>query len=242
MNSFPNTRRMLLVPSMVLLALLCQRASAATAGTTAPDDTIAQRAVACIACHNIDGKRGADGYYPRIAGKPAGYLANQLINFRDGRRAYPQMIYMVDNLSDTYLHELAGYFSALEVAYPAPEPLAVSATVAARGQTLVQHGDTAKNIPACVACHGSALTGVAPAIPGLLGLPRDYLAAQFGAWRNGTRHAAAPDCMGKIATQLSIDDVGALSAWLSAQPVPAHAKPAIALPARLPLDCGSVPH
>jgi hypothetical protein len=31
------------------------------------------------------GPRRADGYYPRIAGKPAGYLYNQLLNFRDGR-------------------------------------------------------------------------------------------------------------------------------------------------------------
>ncbi|GAA4031005.1 c-type cytochrome [Actimicrobium antarcticum] len=221
--------------------MLALSSQAALAAAPTLEDSIAQRAVACIACHNIDGKRGADGYYPRIAGKPAGYLANQLINFREGRRAYPQMIYMVDNLSDDYLHELAGYFSALEVSYP-PPPLAVSAAVAARGQALVQHGDAAKNIPACIACHGSALTGLAPAIPGLLGLPRDYIAAQFGAWRNGTRRAAAPDCMGKIAQQLSTDDVGALAAWLSAQPVPAHAKPATSLPAPLPLDCGSVPH
>lgn len=225
--------------SRVLFPLLLASGTAFAAPVL--EDSIARRAAACIACHNIDGKRGADGYYPRIAGKPAGYLANQLINFREGRRAYPQMIYMVDNLSDAYLHELAGYFSALEVPYPPPQALAVSASVAARGQLLVQHGDAAKNIPACIACHGSALTGVSPAIPGLLGLPRDYLAAQFGAWRNGTRHAAAPDCMHKIATQLSTDDIGAVAAWLSAQPVPAGAKPATALPAAMPLTCGSVP-
>ena len=28
---------------------------------------------------------------------------------------------------------------------------------------------------ACASCHGSALTGVEPTVPGLLGLPRDYL-------------------------------------------------------------------
>jgi cytochrome c553 len=30
----------------------------------------------------------------RIAGKPAGYLYNQLLNFRDGRRNYPLMTYI----------------------------------------------------------------------------------------------------------------------------------------------------
>jgi cytochrome c553 len=32
-------------------------------------------------------------------------------------------------------------------------------------------GDPARRIPACVQCHGDALMGVAPSIPGLLGLP-----------------------------------------------------------------------
>jgi cytochrome c553 len=231
-----STRLFRILPSLLLAA-----ATGSALAAPVLEDSIAQRAVACIACHNIDGKRGADGYYPRIAGKPAGYLANQLINFRDGRRTYPQMIYMVSNLSDAYLHELADYFSALEVPYPPPQPLTVTAGVAARGQALVLHGDVAQNIPACIACHGSALTGVAPAIPGLVGLPRDYLAAQFGAWRNGTRHAAAPDCMGKIAAQLSTADIGAITAWLASQPVPAGARPATSLPAPMPLSCGSVP-
>ena len=38
-----------------------------------------------------------------------------------------------------------------------------------RGETLVKRGDTGRNIPACTQCHGEALTGVKPAIPGLLG-------------------------------------------------------------------------
>ena len=80
-----------------------------------------------------------------------------------------------------------------------------------------------------------------PAVPGLLGLPRDYINAQFGAWRNHTRHAAAPDCMAGIAERLSITDVAAISQWLSRQPVPADVHPA-ARPARpLPLACGSMP-
>ena len=46
------------------------------------------------------------------------------------------------------------------------------------------------------------LTGVQPFIPGLLGLPRDYLNGQLGAWRSGQRRAVAPDCMAHIARQL----------------------------------------
>ena len=38
------------------------------------EDTIAQRALACTACHGPQGRAAPDGYYPRLAGKPAGYL------------------------------------------------------------------------------------------------------------------------------------------------------------------------
>ena len=47
---------------------------------------MAERVRACTACHGKEGRATSDGYYPRIAGKPAGYLYNQLVNFRDGRR------------------------------------------------------------------------------------------------------------------------------------------------------------
>ena len=43
------------------------------------------------------------------------------------------------------------------------------------------------------------MTGLAPFVPGLLGLPRDYLNAQLGAWRSGQRRALPPDCMAQVA-------------------------------------------
>ncbi|MFC0168799.1 c-type cytochrome [Pseudoduganella danionis] len=203
-------------------------------------DTLAQRLAACVSCHAREEKR--DAYFPRIAGKPAGYLYNQLLNFREGRRNYPLMTYMVTHQSDAYLAEMADYFSRLVPSYPPLAGQQTSATAAQleRGQTLVEHGDAGRKIPACTACHGATLGGVQPAIPGLLGLPADYINAQFGAWRNHTRRAAAPDCMAEIAGRLSEPDVAAISQWLSRQP-PAAAHVA-ARPARpLPLECGSMP-
>ena len=65
------------------------------------EDSMAQRTLPCTLCHGKEGRAGPDGYYPRIAGKPAGYLFNQLRNFRDGRRHYGRMTAMVDPLTDT---------------------------------------------------------------------------------------------------------------------------------------------
>ena len=219
---------------------------ASAASAAAPfEDSIAQRTLACTACHGPQGRAAPDGYYPRLAGKPAGYLYNQLVNFREGRRHYGLMTQMVDQLSDAYLMEMAQYFSRLEVPYPAPPPSPASSEVLARGKALVLQGDGARQLPACVQCHGQAMTGVAPNIPGLLGLPRDYLNAQLGAWKAGQRRAHAPDCMKDLVARLKDEDINAVASWLAAQPLPASSKPSAALPALAAgaraIDCGSAP-
>lgn len=200
---------------------------------------MAQRTLACTACHGKEGRAGPDGYYPRIAGKPAGYLYNQLLNFRDGRRHYGLMARLLDPLSDAYLLEIAQHFSALELPYPPPQPARAETAVLERGRVLAQQGDPAARIPACVQCHGQALTGVVPNTPGLLGLPRDYLNAQLGAWRTGQRRAQAPDCMAQIARQLRPEDLIAVTAWLASQPLPSNTRPAVSLPQPPTIQCGS---
>ena len=209
------------------------------------EDNMAQRTLACASCHGNQGRAGPDGYYPRLAGKPAGYLYNQLLNFRDGKRHYALMKGLVEPLTDTYLMEIAQYFSKLDIPYPAPQPVAAPKAILERGQLLVKEGDSSRKIPACTQCHGLALTGVAPNIPSLLGLPRDYLNAQLGGWRTGQRRAQAPDCMAHIAGQLTTQDVAALAQWLSTQPLPANTHPVNALPSLPPGTqrprCGSAP-
>src|SRR3954470_2921026 len=188
-------------------------------------DNMAERVRACTVCHGKEGRATSDGYYPRIAGKPAGYLYNQLVNFRDGRRRNPMMTYIVSNLPDDYLREIAAHFAEQHPPYAPPAPAEALTAALERGRELTTRGDTGKNIPACVACHGSALTGVAPAVPGLLGLPRDYINSQFGAWQIDARHAASPDCMAEITRRMSNEDISAVAAYLSSQPVPANAAP-----------------
>lgn len=236
-------RRLALLPLLAAGVCAAQAPAASTPAAPAPKrapDTMAERVAACVACHGAQGRATTDGYYPRIAGKPAGYLFNQLVNFREGRRDNATMRYLVANLPDAYLREIAQYFSEQNPPYAPPQPASASATELERGRTLVFNGDPAKNLSACAACHGAQLTGTAPAIPGLLGLPRDYLNAQFGAWSNKARHAHAPDCMATITSRLSGQDLGAITAWLSAQAVPEHAKPAPAALEKLPLECGGV--
>ncbi len=232
-----TTLRHLILAAAGLLAAGSQSALAAPK----VEDSMAQRVLACTGCHGAQGRAASDGYYPRIAGKPATYLYNQLLSFRDGRRQYTLMNKLLAPLTDEYLREIAKHFASLDLPYSPPQPTASNAQTLSRGEELVLKGDAAKRIPACVQCHGSALMGVAPAIPALIGMPRDYLNAQLGAWRAGNRHALEPDCMAQVAKLLNPDDISALSQWLAAVPVPVGAKPALRLPTPLPINCGSVP-
>ncbi|QOY96599.1 cytochrome c4 [Massilia sp. UMI-21] len=229
---------------MLVAAMLFAATPPAAAAPQGPPDTLAQRLLACASCHARVDARGDpvnDSYFPRLQGKPAGYLYNQLLNFREGRRQYPLMTYLVEHLPDAYLREIAGHFAAQPPAAHAAAAPTVSPQVLERGRHIVMNGDGARKIPACVACHGQRLTGVEPTIPGLLGLPRDYVNAQFGAWRNKARRAHAPDCMAQITARLSLDEVNAVASWLAAQPVPSDPRPAASIARPLPLACGSAP-
>lgn len=229
---------------MSLACLFGLFSCAATAAPQTVPDTLGQRLLACATCHARVDARGNpvnDSFYPRLQGKPAGYLYHQLLNFRDGRRQYPLMTYLVDHLPDAYLREIAQHFAALPPTVLPPQASGLSGTALERGRRLVVDGDAARKIPACVACHGARLTGVQPNIPGLLGLPRDYVNAQFGAWRNKVRRAHAPDCMADITARLSLEDVAAISGWLAAQPMPLDPRPADTIARPLPLACGSDP-
>ena len=239
-------RRLLVLSCLIPVLGLAAAAASAQSASSVPD-TMAQRLAACTSCHGgpnaapaLD-PAGARRYYPRIAGKPAGYLLNQLLNFREGRCQYPLMTWMVDHLSDDYLREIADYFSQQHLPVAVLPRAGLPAAELERGRILVTRGDATLKVPACIACHGERLTGALPAIPGLVGLPRDYINAQFGAWRNGARHAHAPDCMNTIAARLSLSDVAAVSAWLASAPLPADQAPAAALARPLPLACGSAP-
>jgi cytochrome c553 len=114
-----------------------------------------------------------------------------------------------------------------------------------RGKQLALQGDSTRRLPACTQCHGQRLTGVEPHVPGLVGLPLDYLNAQLGAWQTHQRQALAPDCMATLVGRMNSSDLIAVATWLSTQSLPQDTRPAPTPPASptataLP-RCGSAP-
>lgn len=202
-------------------------------------DSMEARVQGCVTCHGQQGQGTSNDYFPRIAGKPAGYLHNQLRAFRDGSRRYAPMNYLVAYLTDDYLKEMADYFAGLRPPFTPPQASTLPREQLDRGRALVNVGDASKQVPACIACHGANLTGMVPGIPGLVGLRPNYIAAQLTRWRAGERKAAAPDCMHRIATRLTDPDIKAVSEWLGALPAPADASPDPRNVVRMPVACGS---
>jgi cytochrome c553 len=226
----------LLAPVAWLFSL---HAQAAPDHPPAPD-TIETRALACAPCHGAHGEGTSDDYFPRLAGKPAGYLFNQLTAFRDGRRHYAPMNYLLEYQSDAHLRAMAEFFAAQDPPFLPRHGGSTNSKVLSQGQALATHGDPARGIPACVACHNPNFTGMEPGIPALLGLQPNYISAQLGAWRYGTRTAIAPDCMQIVASRLSEADVTSLAAWLSSLPARPDTKPLAAGALAPPLACGSL--
>ena len=147
--------RLLLQRLCRMVGLLMLTPWYALAQPPAFEDTMAQRLLACTGCHGKDGRAASDGYYPRIAGKPAGYLFRQLRAFREGRRPYALMGNLLAPLDDAYLQDIANHFAALQLPYAMPPPSRADAAALRHRQALAQHGDAARGIPACEACQAA---------------------------------------------------------------------------------------
>lgn len=240
MNTNASLRHVRSSAAAILFALALGGAPASRAADhPLIPDSLQQRIAACTTCHGVQGEgRAASGYFPRLAGKPAAYLVRQLQDFQDGLRKYAPMEYTVRELDPAYMREIAGYFAAQHVPFERSPMPAVSSAVLQRGAQLLDEGDPSRRIPACASCHGRQLTGVNPSIPGLVGLPYDYISAQLGSWRTHTRATVAPDCMAEVASRLSDSDIGAVAAALASRPLPADTDALPAGSVTPPLRCG----
>lgn len=93
---------------------------------------------------------------------------------------------------------------------------------AAKGETLYTNGDAARNIPACVACHGAGGNSTIVQNPKLAGQHPQYLAKQLANFRTPERNNPI---MSPIAKALSDAEMNDIAAYLAKQaPKPGAAK------------------
>ena len=89
---------------------------------------------------------------------------------------------------------------------------AVAALLAVASSAVAQ--DAQKLAAPCAICHGTDGRAVTKDVVSLAGLPREHIASQMRAFRDGQRPATVMHQIAKGYTDAQID---ALSAWFSAQ-------------------------
>jgi cytochrome c553 len=184
----------------------------ATAAVKPGDATAgAGKAAACGACHGIDGN-SSDPQYPKLAGQHESYIVRQLENFKNGKRQNPIMVGMASPLSEQDMHDIGAYF-ATKTSLPG----VADEALVEQGQKLFREGDTARGIPACMACHSIDGRGNPGAIYAqLTSQHAQYIQATLKAWHDGGNWGddAHAKIMPAIAQKLDDKDIAALASYV----------------------------
>lgn len=144
------------------------------------------KAALCTACHGPNGN-STNPEWPRLAGQSAVYLAEQIRLFKSGARNNPIMKPLVASLSDKDIADISVYFEAQTASGLEADPSYWKA-----GQALYTRGDTKRDIPACVACHGPGGRGnLAAGYPALRAQQSVYVAKQLADYSSGARYQGA---------------------------------------------------
>jgi cytochrome c553 len=186
----------------------------------------ATKAGACAACHGLDGNP-TDPQYPRLAGMPERYTAQQLALFKSGERNTGMaavMAPMAMPLSAQDMRDIGAFFAQQK----AGAGIADDSVIAEGpykgmkfyevGQQLFRGGDQARGIPACMACHGPTGAGnPGPAYPHIGGQQSAYVVRRLEEYRAGTTTQADPHLfkvMATVAKPLSDEEIQALASYL----------------------------
>lgn len=171
----------------------------------------------CVSCHGPNGN-SINPEWPRLAGQSAVYIAQQLRLFRAGTRDNPIMKPLASTLSDQDISDVALYFEGQTISGLEADPSYWKA-----GEALYRRGDKARNIPACIACHGPVGRGnLAGGYPALRAQQSVYVAKQLNDYASGARYTgtnvaqADPNSamMFTIAKRLTPEDIRNVASYV----------------------------
>lgn len=209
MKSIPAPLLAAAVLATTLLAPLAATAAGATAA--AKPDLAKGQAIAtqmCIACHTVDGTRGAPAN-PILVGQHPEYLAKQLREFKAGRRVNAIMQGMASGLSDDDMRNVAAFYASK----PPLTGTARNPGLVLQGERIWRGGIASKNVPACAGCHSPNGAGIPAQYPRLAGQHAEYTEAQLRAFRSGER--ANNVQMMTISANLSDREITALADYIA---------------------------
>src|SRR5688500_13517733 len=186
----------------------------------------ATKASACAACHGLDGNP-TDPQYPRIAGQPERYVAQQLALFKNGERNTGMAAVMqpfAAALSAQDMRDLGAYFATQKAGAGVADDGVITAgpnkdmKFYEVGQRLFRSGDAARGIPACMACHGPSGAGnPGPAYPAVAGQQAAYVARRLQEYRAGTTTERDPrlfNIMAAVTKPLTDEEIQSLASYV----------------------------
>ncbi len=179
----------------------------------------------CAACHGELGPGGKRGEYPRLAGQPAAFLADQLRAFRARRRInIPMFPYTQEReLPDEDIRDVAAYLASIKLSTRMPEfkgdedaltrlQMVDKVMIVPRSEGDVGNGGAIYR-EECAYCHGKKGLG-GGRYPMLVGQYSNYLKKQIDSYLNGERPHDEDDGRGILA-QLKDTDIRDILAYLT---------------------------
>jgi cytochrome c553 len=193
-----------------ILAATISGAIASTAVMAAANaEAGATKAVVCQACHGANGN-SVNPEWPSLAGLGADYIAEQLKNFKEGKRANPVMTPNAVALSPDDMADLGAFFGS-----QVNTGLEADPTYWKAGEKLYRAGSKDQAVPACAACHGPKGYGNEPAkYPALRGQHSVYVVKQLTDYASGARTTGPNGIMQTIAKRLTPDDMRNVASYV----------------------------
>ncbi|MGR8981162.1 MAG: c-type cytochrome [Gammaproteobacteria bacterium] len=190
-----------------------------------------EKSASCAGCHGPTGNSPMPTF-PKLAQQHASYLIKQLQAFKDGTRQDPIMGPMAMALSDEDMMDIAAYYAAQTISQndmpvlpedDEDEPVAADAgkkptvpELIAQGGDLYRNGDLAREVSACIACHGPYGEGNKPgAFPMLRSQHADYLIKSLKDFKSGARSDNPEHMMHMIAKKMTDEEIKAVSYHIS---------------------------
>ena len=184
------------------------------------------KAGACAACHGLDGNAMQQNA-PRIAGMPERYIAQQLHQFKAGERTSGMAAVMAPfamMLSAQDMRDVGAWYASQKGGAGIADDTLIAAgpnkgmKFYQVGEKLYRAGDSARGIPACMACHGPSGAGnPGPAYPSLHGQETAYVVRRLEEYRAGTstyKNAAHFNLMASVAKPLSDEEIRSLGSYV----------------------------
>jgi len=169
------------------------------------------KAIVCGACHGPGGN-SVNPAWPSIAGQHAGYIVQELQNFKSGARADVLMTGQAMMLSEEDMRNLAVYYAGQEAAARS----ILDTKTLNKGQALYRGGNKENGVAACIACHGPDGNGnPAARYPDISGQYAQYVAKGLRDFASGVRKSGKPTrIMRDIAARMSEEEILAVASYV----------------------------